>query len=208
MIRMDQIYTRRNRKNGVMVVRLTARIKFVVLGFAALLACTYIVYHSEWFQKKYLYPYPHQPLVVKYAEARNLDPALVAGVIFSESKFNLRARSHKGATGLMQLMPDTANWIAEQLDDDQFTIDELQDPEINIRFGTWYLRSLEREFHGNEVLILAAYNAGRGNVKEWMKKYGWDMSFNDVRKIPFAETREYVARVLSSREKYRNLYRE
>lgn len=202
---MNQIRTRRNRKNGVMGLR-PKRMKLVFTVLLIWAFCAYGIYQSEWFQKKYLYPYPYQSLVVEYAEARKLDSALVAGVIFSESRFAPDARSRKGATGLMQLMPDTANWIAGQLDDEQFTLEELWDPEINIRFGTWYLRSLEREFHGNEVLLLAAYNAGRGNVNAWMKKYGWDMTFRDIAQIPFAETREYVKRVQQSREKYRALY--
>lgn len=110
--------------------------------------------------------------------------------------------------GLMQLMPETAKWIAQQMEDEDFTLAELEDPEINIRFGTWYLSSLHKEFEGNEVLMLAAYNAGRGNVKEWMEKYQWDMSFQDVKQIPFKETREYVTKVLKSKNKYKSLYQE
>lgn len=203
---MDNVYSRHHAKNGVMQLRVSARGKVLLLGLTILCIIAYFGFRSEWFQKTYLYPYPYRSLVCEYAEERKLDASLVAGVILSESKFKLEARSHKGALGLMQLMPDTAKWIAEQIDDDQFSLGDLNDPEINIRFGTWYLASLKKEFHGNEVLILAAYNAGRGNVKEWMRKYRWDMSFKDIDQIPYQETREYVSKVLKSKEKYRRLY--
>lgn len=184
----------RNKKPALLILLLL----LVVLAYAS--------YQSDWLQKKVFYPYPYKELIAEYAEAENLERSLVAGVILNESKFRNEARSHKGAMGLMQLMPDTAKWIAEQMEDEAFLLEELNDPEINIRFGTWYLNSLHREFKGNEVLMLAAYNAGRGNVKEWMKKYQWDMEFSDVQQIPFKETREYVAKVLKSKQKYDLLY--
>lgn len=206
---MGKRYLCCNKKNGVMVLRAYAR-KVKVLFIAFLLICVgaYVGFQSDWFQKKMIYPYPYQELVTEYASARKLDAALVAGVILSESNFKLQAQSHKGAMGLMQLMPDTANWIAEQIGDEQFALTDLHDPEINIRFGTWYLASLNKEFHGNEVLLLAAYNAGRGNVKGWMKEYSWDMSFTDIKQIPYKETREYVAKVLKSKQHYQKLYKE
>ena len=103
-------------------------------------------------------------------------------------------------------MPETAVWIAGQLDDTQFSVSSLQEPWCNIRYGTWYLGSLQEEFRGNEVLMLAAYNAGRGNVLEWMEKYGWDYDFQDVDAIPFRETEEYVRSVLKNKAKYYQLY--
>jgi soluble lytic murein transglycosylase len=106
----------------------------------------------------------------------------------------------------MQIMPQTAEWIAEQVKFIGFTPEDLLDPETNIRFGTWYLASLREEFDDNEVLMLAAYNAGRGNVKSWMKAYNWTMDFNDIEQIPYKETREYVAKVLKSKQQYRKLY--
>lgn len=166
----------------------------------------YIGFHSDWFQKKFIYPYPYKDLIVEYAGARKLDPNLVAGVILSESSFKADAKSQKGAVGLMQLMPRTASWIAEQTQEQPFSLESLNDPEINIKFGTWYLQSLEKEFEGNEVLMLAAYNAGRGNVKEWMAKYNWDMNFSDMDQIPFNETRRYVKKALKSKLQYQKLY--
>ena len=106
----------------------------------------------------------------------------------------------------MQLMPETAIWISGQLDDTGFNLDQLKEPQCNIRYGSWYLASLQEEFQGNEVLMLAAYNAGRGNVLSWMKQYGWDYNINNPEEIPYRETQEYVKRVFGNRNKYQKLY--
>lgn len=183
-----------------------ARMKILV-SIILIVVISYGIYHSDWFQKKYIYSFPYQGIVYNYAAEKELDPFLVAAVIRTESKFNTKARSPKGALGLMQMMPETAKWVAEQMDfSEDFTTDQLSNPDINIRMGTWYLSSLKKEFKGNEVLMLAAYNGGRGNVKQWMARYNWDMSFNDSEKIPFLETREYVNRVLCSKKRYQELY--
>ena len=107
----------------------------------------------------------------------------------------------------MQIMPETGNWIATQIEDDSFSVDKLYNVNMNIKYGTWYLSELQTEFEGNEVLALAAYNAGRGNVYEWMEKYHWDIDFKDYTKIPFPETREYVKRVLENKKHYNKLYK-
>lgn len=190
----------------VILRRAYTKARALFIGLVVLCIVAYAGFNGEWFQKKFVYPYPYQELVSEYADLYNVDSALVAGVILGESKFELSAKSHKGATGLMQLMPDTAKWIAEQLDDTQFSVEELRDPEINIRYGTWYLSSLQKEFKGNEILMLAAYNAGRGNVKHWMQQYEWTMDFSDASQIPFKETREYVIKVLRYRDGYYRLY--
>lgn len=164
------------------------------------------IYTGEWFQKKYAYPLLYKGLVFKYADEYDLDPWLVAGVIKAESKFLLAARSPVGAIGLMQLMPETAEWIADQLEYPDFQLNDLETPAVNIRFGTWYLASLTQEFNGNEVLMLAAYNAGRGTVKQWMEQYGWTMSFRDSEQIPFPETREFIGEVLWNKKRYQELH--
>lgn len=168
----------------------------------------YSIFQSDGFQKQYLYPFSYQDAVYRYSERNSLDPYLVAAVIRSESKFINIARSPKGAMGLMQMMPDTAEWVAKQIDYPNFEVSKLNDPEISIRFGTWYLASVKKEFGGNEVLMLAAYNAGRGNVKSWMKQYHWTTDFQDADQIPFKETREYVKQVLQNRMRYQALYQK
>lgn len=158
-------------------------------------------------QKKYLYPYPFQEVIEAQSKKYKIDRDLVAGVILSESRFEPEAKSHRGAMGLMQLMPETAQWISIQMEDEAFSTADLYVPEKNIMYGTWYLAYLKRHFHGNEVLTLAAYNAGLGNVEEWMMEHGWDMDFTDISQIPFPETRHYVHSVLENRKKYKTLYR-
>lgn len=157
-------------------------------------------------QRAYLYPYPYQQVIEEYAKENHIDSTLVAGVIMSESKFKNDVHSHRGAIGLMQLMPSTAEWISHQIDDGNFSVDQLHEPETNIRYGVWYLASLQQEFDNNEILMLAAYNAGRGNVHEWMRENHWDMDFHDIDEIPYEETRAYVMRVLKNQQKYQKLY--
>jgi len=201
---MDNVVSRSARSRTVKVSR--RRILFI--SSVVLFICIYLGVQSNWFQKKYVYPYPYQNAIEQYARAHSLETPLVAGVIMSESKFKDEVHSDTGAIGLMQVMPETAEWIAQQIDEPSFSVEKLHDPDTNIRFGTWYLSSLQKEFCGNEVLMLAAYNAGRGNVHEWMDTYGWDMDFKDINQIPYQETREYVARVLKNKTKYRSLYQQ
>lgn len=176
-----------------------------VVFFLAVLG--YATWQDEDFQRKYLYPYPFRETINFYANRYDVDQDLILGVILAESKFKENAQSVHGARGLMQIMPETAKWIARQIEDDGFSEDKLYNPKMNIKYGTWYLSELKEEFHGNEILALAAYNAGRGNVHEWMKEYGWDMNFNDYKQIPFPETREYVKNVLKNKEQYMKLYK-
>ncbi|MBQ7515200.1 MAG: lytic transglycosylase domain-containing protein [Schwartzia sp.] len=157
-------------------------------------------------QRRYIYPYPHQELVELYARANGVDSALVASVIMTESRFRKDALSHRGAVGLMQIMPETGAWIAQQLEDTDYTPEKLWEPETNIRYGVWYLAELLREFAGNDFLALAAYNAGRGQVREWMEEGRWPLTFHSLNSIPYPETRDYVKNVLRDRTKYEALY--
>ena len=158
-------------------------------------------------ERTWLYPYDYRSYIETSAAQQRLDPFLVAAVIKNESKFRSDAASDGGAVGLMQLMPQTAAWIAGQLGE-PFTEDYLYDPALNIRYGVWYLAELEREFGGNDILALAAYNAGRGNVRDWMERSHWTDQFDEIDAIPYPETRLYVRRVLEDREQYKRLYDE
>lgn len=185
------------------------RVNMFVLAMLFVLAVIvgiYFALKTTPVQKKYIYPYPYQAVVLKYSEARGLDSALVASVIMSESKFKERAHSHRGAIGLMQIMPETAKWIAKSMDDRDFSLEKLENPETNIRYGTWYLAHLRQEFAYNDVLTLSAYNAGRGTVHEWMNTYGWGFDFHHIEEIPYEETKNYVLKVLKNRSKYEKLY--
>lgn len=179
---------------------------FLALSVIFLAFLVYFVSQIEPVKKKYIYPDLYQELITLYAEANGVSSALVASVIMHESKFSNDVHSPRGAIGLMQLMPETAEWIAGQLEDPEFSLQKLHEPEMNIRYGTWYLALLEREFDGNLVLTLAAYNAGRGTVHEWMEEYGWSPDFDEVSAIPYPETRFYVARVMKDKKNYEKLY--
>ena len=150
----------------------------------------------------WLYPVKYEEEIHKYCIKYNVETNLVQAVIREESKFNEKALSGSGAVGLMQIMPETGTWIAYQLNEEAGDLFEV---ERNIRYGTWYLAELTFEFGSNKVLALAAYNAGRGTVWDWIEEYAWDKDFDEVDKIPYPETRDYVKRVLRSYEKYKRL---
>lgn len=155
-----------------------------------------------------MYPFEHQELVYHYAEINKLDPLLVASVIKTESNFQATATSPKGARGLMQIMPDTANWINQQTGSGTLTSESLFNPETSIRLGTWYLADLFAEFQGDPVLVIAAYNAGRGNVQKWLTSQHWTGEHKTIDQIPFVETRQYIRRVLWNYKVYHYLYGE
>lgn len=162
---------------------------------------------SIYVARHYAYPYGHQSLVERAASQEALNAALISAVILQESKYEEEAISDTGALGLMQLMPDTAHWIAEKMELGDLSDKDLSKPDVNIALGSWYLAYLLKEYEGNEILALAAYNAGHGHVDEWMKVYGWNpTTFDDISAIPFPETRIYVRNVLQYKVKYEELY--
>ncbi len=142
------------------------------------------------------YPLHYQAIVRGHARNYRLDPALLAGVIYQESKFRAHARSRSGAIGLMQLLPATAKGIALHTGGSRFRVSDLDDPEINVRYGSWYLRHLLDKY-GDERTALAAYNAGQDNVDRWRA---------EGEGIAFAETRHYVNRVEHLKTLYRRGY--
>jgi len=152
------------------------------------------------------YPYHYREIIEGNAALNGLDPLLVATVIRVESSFRPQATSPKGARGLMQVMPATGEWVASQMGIPDFCSEQLFDPETNIKIGTWYLRHLKNQFDDNLAVTLAAYNGGRGNVKNWLQEQKWTGKVGDIGQIPFAETRHYVWRVLRVYNIYRGLY--
>jgi soluble lytic murein transglycosylase len=150
-------------------------------------------------------PLRHEDIIRQQAQKKNLDPALVAAVIYQESKFSDRT-SIAGARGLMQITPDTARFIAKQSGGIRFVQDDLATPQINIAYGTWYLRWLLDRYDGRQPLALAAYNAGFSHVDEWVKNAGGPDAFDPKTDIPFPETRNYVQQVLERRKDYARRY--
>lgn len=154
-----------------------------------------------------LYPMPYRAAVTSAGRRTGIDARLLAAVIRTESGFRPDAQSGVGALGLMQIEPSTGAWIAAHTGRRDFSTLSLLDPGENIAMGAWYLAELRDEFGGRLVPALAAYNAGRQPVQRWLATRVWSGSEQDIGAIPFAETRRFVARVLSSYEVYRMLYR-
>jgi len=167
---------------------------FILLA-AAGGAFAYIQSDPDWYVRL-RYPLEYEHIVTGHAENYDLDPALLAAVIYRESKFDAQARSSSGAIGLMQLLPDTAKGIALHTGGTHFEVSDLLDPEINVRYGAFYLRRLLNKY-GDIRLALAAYNAGQANVDEWRA---------ENKGIAFPETRQYVDEVLAARDIYAKTY--
>lgn len=144
-------------------------------------------------------PLKHEDVIRQQSREKRVDAALIAAVIYSESKFSDRTSS-AGARGLMQITPGAANEIERQSGGTTFNLGDLSDPEINIRYGTFLLRELLDRYGGDVVAALAAYNAGPGNVDRWG---GGDLTIAGIR---FPETRAYVEEVLDKQRSYRDTY--
>lgn len=151
----------------------------------------------EWYQRA-RYPLRYESIVRAHARNYDLQPTLLAAVIYTESKFDADARSTAGAVGLMQLLPDTARGIATRTGGSRFVVSDLVDPELNVRYGSWYLRNLLNRYDDVET-ALAAYHAGQGNVDRW-RRAGVG--------IQFPETRTYVRRVLDAEQIYAAAYED
>jgi soluble lytic murein transglycosylase len=152
-------------------------------------------------------PLRHDDIIRQQAAEKNLDPALIAAVIYEESRFRDQT-SHAGARGLMQITPETADAIAKHSGGTRFKHSDLATPQINISYGAYYLRLLIDRYGGNETLAIAAYNAGIGNVDKWVAAAGGAEKFDHAQDIPFPETRAYVENVMESRQDYRDNYAE
>jgi len=150
-------------------------------------------------------PLHHDDIIRQQAKDKDLDPALIAAIIYEESRFRDQT-SHAGARGLMQITPETADFIARRSGGVLFEQADLATPQINIAYGAWYLRYLIRHYEGNETLAIAAYNAGQTNVDRWVRQAGGQDRFDSARHIPFPETRAYVENVQERRGQYRDKY--
>jgi soluble lytic murein transglycosylase len=150
-------------------------------------------------------PLKHDDIIRQQAADKNVDAALIAAVIYEESRFRDQT-SHAGARGLMQITPETADFIARRSGGIRFKQSDLATPQINIAYGAWYLRYLIDHYQGNERLAVAAYNAGQTNVDRWVARAGGPDNFDSARHIPFPETRAYVENVMDRRTQYRDHY--
>jgi soluble lytic murein transglycosylase len=145
-----------------------------------------------------MYPLHYKETIRQASEENDLEPAFVAAVIYTESRFRPDVKSHQGAYGLMQLLPQSARYIERN----SGIGGNFRDPQVNIRLGTWFLGYLDDRYDGDERLMLAAYNSGEGSVDAWTSDEGFDIKED----IPYKETREYVERVLEAQKAYQDLY--
>ena len=145
-----------------------------------------------------IYPLRYEATIREASEKNDLEPAFVAAVIYTESRFRPGAESHKDAYGLMQLLPQSARFIQRQSGIEG----DYRDPQVNIKLGTWFLGYLNDRYDGDERFMLAAYNSGEGSVDAWTS----EKSFDIEKDIPYKETREYVDQALEAQKTYRDLY--
>ncbi len=157
---------------------------------------------------KQFYPMPYQYSILRHTAEAGVDPCLLTAIMKTESNFDPNAVSPKGARGLMQIMPETGEWIAHQSGAGPFHPDMLFDPDTCISMAAWYIADLQKEFGDNRIMVLAAYNGGRGNVRNWLNEEKMSGSIGDVDNIPFPETRNFVHKVLWNYRIYSWLYGE
>ncbi|GLI05160.1 lytic transglycosylase [Paenibacillus tyrfis] len=176
----------------------------------ALLLLTFIIFLflSSTYVGRMLYPIRYEQEIRQNAEKYDLDPFLVAAVIRVESNYLTETESKKGAYGMMQLMPDTANWIIDKARFSEEFKTRLNDPAVSIELGSWYLNWLNKQFNGNRIAVLAGYNAGHGKVNRWLQENEWDGTLQNADRIPYGETRHYIQRVMYYYNKYVKLYGE
>jgi soluble lytic murein transglycosylase len=185
------------------------RVRRPVLLVAVLLAALagWLAVHLSmpgWYAR-WWYPLEHTTAIRGEAAANGLDADLIAAVIYRESKFSSSARSDQGAVGLMQVLPATASWIHRQPGAPSATPDRLGEPSVNIAYGSWYLAYLEKKY-GSVELALVAYNGGETNLRQWIDSARREGATFTVSRVPFPETRGFVASVDHARDIYRRAW--
>lgn len=172
-----------------------------------LLLVLILFYRSDWLGR-IIYPIQYKEEIEGASANVGVDPYLVAAVIRVESNYRADQESSKGAIGIMQVMPDTAQWMFEKDSFRAFGLTDLKDPGVNIKVGTAYLGLLHQQFGYNQVKAVASYNAGPGNVNKWLANHTWDGRLETIEDIPFGETRKYVSKVMYYYKKYLEIYVE
>jgi soluble lytic murein transglycosylase len=176
-------------------VRFLVAISLALLAFAG--AAAWVVdAEPDWFLRA-RYPLEYDQIIRTYARERDLDPALVAAVVYAESRFDPNVVSSAGAVGLMQLLPETGEFVAERTGGEDFVVADLRDPDLNVRYGTWLLAYHRDRYDGDVRTALAAYHAGPGQVDEWRARN---------QGIVFPETLAYVDEVERVRRVYARAY--
>ncbi len=151
----------------------------------------------------YLYPVKYSDIINKYSKKYNLRPELIYAIINTESGFDEKEVSPKGAKGLMQIMKDTADWAASKEYIEDYDYNNIFSPDLNIHIGCWYVSWLNEKFDNDSTLVLASYNAGNGNITKWLSNPEYSKDGKTLDKIPFKETENYVKKVTHAEKFYK-----
>lgn len=173
---------------------------YAVFSILLLIAAAVIVFLT-------LFPVKYIDLVEKYSKKYNVDPELVMAVINAESGFDENAVSGKGASGLMQIMQPTADWAAEKIGIEDYSYSRINEPEINIEIGCWYLSTLMKSYNNDLTCVIAAYNAGSTNVTKWINDERYSKTGSSLDSIPFEETGSYVKKVRANKRVYEYVFK-
>lgn len=189
---------RRQRRRTLLTIFASALIVLIALGAWALFGRDRIDFSR--------YPMTYAPEIRAAAAEFSLDPAYVASVVLAESSFDAEAVSSAGAIGLMQIMPDTGEWIAGKLEDEPFDVQRLYQPEVNLRYGCWYLRFLLDRYDEDMYTASTAYHQGQGRVDQWLEDPQYSQDGRTLTAISSAVTDTYVNRIMESYAHYQELY--
>jgi len=200
---MKRSRRRSYRKKKPVIRALTAA--FLAIVLIALGA--YYIRHHQLTMRYAKYPLRYEEQIVANAERFDLEPWHVAAVVRCESSFNPKATSEVGAMGLMQIMPDTGLWLAGKFDEEEsFSEEQLYQPEVNLKYGCWFLGWLMDRYEGDRTLATAAFHAGHRTVDEWLEDPAVSPDGKTLVNIPYSTTRTYVQRVTDACEAYQELY--
>lgn len=181
-------------------------IKIIIVTILCILIYLFGILKVQNYILKKIYKTDYSEYVYKYSQENNIDPMLTFAIIKAESNFNRNIKSSSGAIGLMQLMETTAIEEASEVGEEIVVTESLYNPEINIKIGTKYFAKLMNKYGENYLLALAAYNAGRGNVDNWIKEGIINIDGSNIENIPFKETNNYVRKIVRDYKLYKELY--
>lgn len=193
---------KRKKKSGF---RIAVTVVLLLILATVILVSTGVISELKKNIDRKFYPLEHREAILKASEDYDMDPAFICAVIFTESKFREDVTSSAGAKGLMQLMPETFEYLAEKRGEE--VPEDITDPEVNIDYGVYYLRYMTDTYGFKDLYTAcAAYNAGPGAVTSWLKNKEYSKDGETLTLIPFEETENYIEKIKNAQEMYQSLY--